>query len=173
MRRLAVLVVLAACGPSAAELARRQAQDFRCRDRFAIYTAKNHMAGSELGVRMDCADAGPRIHRWKKDKQGTTVDDTRSITPGEFDSVWREIEGAGWQNLKNCGNGTDEKHDPVYEFEVKDDQAEAKFKCRSQSMPYPYNTIVDPLDVAAQKAGKQLGDDEPAELKALEKKPKK
>ena len=33
-------------------------------------------------------------------------------------------------------------------------------------MPYPYNTIVDPLDLAAQQGRGQLGDPEPAELKA-------
>ena len=51
-----------------------------------------------------------------------------------------------------------------------DDEQKSSFQCQSQSMPYPYNTIVDPLDVAAQKSGKQLGDPEDAELKKLDKK---
>jgi hypothetical protein len=38
-------------------------------------------------------------------------------------------------------------------------------------MPYPYNDISDPLDMLA-NSGKQLGDDEPADAKALDKKDK-
>ena len=42
----------------------------------------------------------------------------------------------------------------------------------SVTPPFPYNSLVDPLDEAAQRAGKQLGDDEPADLKKYEKKDK-
>ena len=49
------------------------------------------------------------------------------------------------------------------------DQNKATFQCQSTSMPYPYNTIVDPLDVAAQSGRGQLGDSEPEELKKYDK----
>ena len=86
--------------------------------------------------------------------------------------MWREIDGTGWPNLKDCGNGTGGKQDPIYTFDIKDDQNKSSFQCQSREMPYPYNTIVDPLDMQSQKGGKQLGDDEPADLKALDKKKK-
>ncbi len=143
----------------------RESQDFSCRERIASYVATHHMGGDEVGVQMDCAEAGPRIKRWRMDKQGARIQDSRKLTPGEFDAVWREIEGAGWQNLKDCGNGTGGKQDPLYTFDVKDDQHKATFQCQSVTMPYPYNTIVDPMNVSSQKGRKELGDDEPKELK--------
>jgi hypothetical protein len=172
MRRLAIIVILAGCGASAREQARREAQPFECKERIASYVVSHHMGGDELGVQMDCADAGPRIKRWRTDKQGVRQEDARMLTPGQFDAVWREIDGTGWPFLKDCGNGTSGKLDPVYVFDIKDDQNKATFQCQSQSMPYPYNTIVDPLDVAAQQGRKQLGDDEPDEMKALDQKAK-
>lgn len=172
MRSLVVVVAVVACGPSARERAAREAQSFECKDRTVSYTATHHMGGDEIGVQMDCTEAGPRIQRWRTNKAGQRTADTKALTPGEFDNVWREIDGVGWPNLKDCANGTNGKQDPIYVFDIKDDQNHASFQCQSQSMPYPYNTIVDPLDVAAQQGGKQLGDDEPDDLKALDKKPK-
>lgn len=148
----------------------QESEPFLCKDRIASYVASHHMGGDEVGVQMDCAAAGPRIKRWRMDKQGKRDEDTHPLSPGEFDAVWREIDGTGWPNLRDCANGTNGKLDPVYVFDIKDDQNQVTFSCQSQSMPYPYNTIVDPMDVAAQKNRKQLGDDEPEDLKALDKK---
>ena len=162
------LLGLAACGGRQRQ-ANDEAQQFSCRDRLVSYVVSHHMAGDEVGVQMDCTD-GPRIKRWKIDKQGTRIDDARSLTPGEFDKVWAELNGSGWENLKDCGNGTGGDRDPVYVFDIKDDQNKATFQCQSTSMPYPYNTIVDPLDVAAQSGRGQLGDPEDEQLKKLDKK---
>jgi hypothetical protein len=165
-------LLLIACGPSMKQQAMREAQDFNCRERIASYVAMHHMGGDEVGVQMDCMAAGPRIKRWRMDKQGVKIEDVRKLTPGEFDAVWREIEGTGWQNQKDCGNGTGGKRDPIYTFDIKDDQHKNSFQCQSQTMPYPYNTIVDPMDVASQKGRKQLGDDEPNDLKKYDKRDK-
>ncbi|MBX3161449.1 MAG: hypothetical protein KF773_36145 [Deltaproteobacteria bacterium] len=163
------VVLVAACGASDQERARREIQPFKCHDRSVSYTAAKHLAGQELGVLLDCAEAGPRLQRWKMDKSGTRVEDARNMTPREFDDIWRQIDGAGWPNMRDC-TGSGKKQDPVYTFDVKDDQNKATFQCQAATMPFPWNTIVDPLDAAAQRSGKQLGDDEPAELKALDKK---
>lgn len=165
------IVMLAGCG-SRQRQANAEQQPFECKDRIVSYVVSHHMGGDELGVQMDCKE-GPRIKRWRTDKSGNRQDDARALTPGEFDKVWREVDGTGWPNLKDCGNGTAGKQDPVYVFDVKDDQNQATFQCQSQSMPYPYNDIVDPLDLASQSGRGQLGDDEPAEMKALDKKPGK
>jgi hypothetical protein len=165
------LLFLAACGGRQAQ-ATREMQDFQCKDRAVNYTITGHMSGSELGVQMDCAVDGPRIKRFRVDKQGTRTEDNRSMTPAEFDDVWSQIGGVGWENLKNCTNGTEGKNDPIYKWAIKDDQNSNAFECQSVTAPFPYNSLVDPLDVAAQRSGKQLGDDEPADLKKLEKKDK-
>jgi hypothetical protein len=162
---------LGACGGARREQIARETQVFDCRGRRASYVAAHHMAG-EIGVQIECADTGPRIKRWRTDKAGTRLEDARSLTPGEFDKVWKEIDGTGWTYLHDCSNGTGGKLDPIYQFDIKDDQNQAAFQCQSQSMPYPYNDIVDPLDLAAQAGRRQLGDDEPAEMKARERKDK-
>ncbi len=162
------IALVAGCGGGRREQAAAERQPFACKDRLVSYVVSHHMGGDELGVQMDCKE-GPRIKRWRTDKTGTRQDDARSLTPGEFDKVWAEVDGTGWPNLKDCGNGTAGKQDPVYVFDVKDDQNTATFQCQSQSMPYPYNDIVDPLDLAAQHGRGQLGDDEPADLKAADK----
>ncbi len=160
---LVVVLGLAACGARQRQ-ANDEAQEFVCKDRLVSYVVSHHMGGDEVGVQMDCSK-GPAIKRWKIDKKGTRIDDARSLTPREFDKVWSEINGSGWENLKDCGNGTGGDRDPIYVFDIKDDQNTASFQCQSQSMPYPYNTIVDPLDVAAQSGRGQLGDPEPEDLK--------
>lgn len=174
MRSAAVgLIALATAGCGGRQ---RQADEemvrFDCKERIVSYVATRHLGGDEVGVQMDCAEMGPRIKRWRMDKSGGRVEDARSMTPIEFDNVWKQIDGVGWQYLKNCDNGTNNDHDPVYVFDVKDDQAQASFQCKSQTMPFPYNSIVDPLDLAAQQGRGQLGDPEPQELKDLEKKHK-
>ena len=170
--RSAVLLLLVACGPSRQQKALADQEDFQCKERLVSYVVSGHMGASELGVQMDCAD-GPRIKRWKVDKKGVRVDDARPMSGGEFDRVWREIDGTGWVNLRDCENGTGGKQDPVYVFDIKDDQNKSSFQCQSVSMPYPYNGLVDPLDGAAQAGRGQLGDPEPSEMKALDqKKPK-
>lgn len=155
-----------ACGGAQRDQVAREVQPFNCRNRIASYVVAHHMAGDELGVQIDCAQVGPRIQRWRTDVGGRRDEDARSLTPGEFDTIWTEIDGTGWPNLHDCGNGTGGKQAPIYMFDIKDDQNQASFQCQSQSMPYPYNDIVDPLDLAAQHGRRQLGDDEPAELKA-------
>jgi hypothetical protein len=175
MRRAAAtaaIALCAGCGPSAAELARREGRDFDCRDRSISYTANRHIAGEELGVLMDCAVAGPRLVRWKSDRTGNRIEDKFSLSPAEFDRVWREIAGTGWENLQDCTTGSLLKQDPIYVFEVRDDQNQATFQCQSKVMPFPYNGLVDPLDMASQRGRRQLGDEEPADLKELEKREK-
>jgi hypothetical protein len=165
-------VVGAACGGRRREPVAQAPRAFDCRKRIASYVAAHHLAGDELGVQIDCAVEGPRIQRWRTDKTGTRQEDAHSLTPGEFEAVWKEIEGTGWPNLRDCSNGSGAAPDPIYRFEIGDDQHQAAFQCQSQAMPYPYNDIVDPLDLAAQRGRRQLGDDEPRAAKALDRKAK-
>jgi hypothetical protein len=160
------LVIAGGCGGAQRAQVAREAQTFDCRKRIASYVVAHHMAGDELGVQIDCAEAGPRIKRWRTDVAGNRDEDAHSLTPGEFENVWKEIDATGWPNLRDCTNGTAGSRDPIYMFDIKDDENQASFQCQSQSMPFPYNNIVDPLDFAAQSGRGQFGNDEPAELKA-------
>ena len=141
-----------------------EAESFNCRDRSVSYMGTLG-GGAEVGVQMDCKQAGPRIKRWKTDKTGNHKEDTRAISPDAFEKVWAQVDGTGWQNLHDCANGSLGKADPVYTFDVKDDQNKASFQCQTGDMPYPYNDISNPLDLAANQGQKQLGDDEPADAR--------
>lgn len=174
--RLSALLMLGACalvgcGGNRGRV-ERETEPFLCKDRTASYMAAKHISGDEIGVLMDCKEGGPRIKRWRTDKLGKRQEDLHPITPGQFDTVWKEIDGTGWPNLHDCANGSLAKSDPVYQFDIKDDQNSASFACQTRVMPYPYNDITDPLDMLSQQGRSQLGDDEPAEAKALDKKDK-
>jgi len=171
MRRVVFVAVLAACGGTSKQV-QRERQSFSCKDRSASYVVVGDISGDERGVLLDCADAGPRIKRWKSDKKGARQEDTRPITPGDFDKAWAQVQGTGWENLHDCSNGTMGKRDPVYQFDVKDDENKASFSCQTREVPYPYFDIVNPLDLLGSQGTKQLGDDEPADMKALDEKDK-
>lgn len=171
MNRVVLLAVLVACGGTKQQVQREQ-QNFNCKDRYATYMVVKDISGDERGVQLDCADAGPRIKRWKVAKNGKRDEDTRNITPAQFDTAWTQIQGTGWENLKDCTNGSLEKRDPVYQFDVKDDENKASFSCQTREVPYPYFDITNSLDQLAMEGAKQLGDDEPDDAKALDKKDK-
>ncbi len=164
------LLLIAACG--GAQHASTSTAGFECKDRSVSYMATKHISGDEVGVLMDCAEAGPRIKRWRQDRQGKRDEDARPISPTEFNKTWEQIAGTGWENMHDCGNGSLNKGDPVYVFDVKDDQNKASFQCQTKDVPYPYFDITNALDFAANQGRKQLGDDEPADAKALDKKDK-
>ena len=164
-----LIIFVVACGGQQKQIAREQ-ESFACRERAASYIATNHIGGDEIGVQIDCTDAGPRIKRWRTPKTGARQEDSRQLTPGEFDKIWAEIDGTGWPNLRDCTNGSLAKGDPVYVFDIKDDSNKASFQCQTREVPYPYHDISDPLDMAASQGRGQLGDDEPADAKAIDKK---
>ncbi len=169
--KFGIVLFVVSCGGSHAQV-ESEREAFQCKDRSVSYMASKHMSGDEVGVQMDCKEAGPRIKRWRTDKLGNRQNDTHAIAPYEFENVWKEVDGTGWPNLKDCQDGSLEKSDPVYVFDIKDDQNTATFQCQTRKMPYPYNDITDPLDLLSQQGRKQLGDDEPADAKALDKKDK-
>jgi hypothetical protein len=171
MKWVIFLAALAACGGRQRQ-ADREAMDFDCRDRSASYIATKHIGGDEIGVQLDCTEAGPRIRRWRTDKNGKRDSDEHALSPGDFNKTWREIDATGWPNLRDCANGSLEKSDPVYVFDIKDDTNKASFQCQTREVPYPYNDITDALDLMAQQGQGQLGDDEPDAAKALDKKDK-
>jgi hypothetical protein len=120
---------------------------FQCKDRAAEYIVVGGMAGDELGVALDCKEAGPRVRRWTVGHDGTRDDAAHSMTPGEFDDVWGRINDTGWNNLKDCG--ASKSGDPVYTFDVKDWRTAASFSCSGRgSLPFPYQNLVDELDQA-------------------------
>ena len=148
MKRVIFVVCVAACGGSQ-HGGREDLSLFNCKERSAEYIVVGGMAGDELGVALDCKDAGPRVRRWRVAHDGTRDDASKSLTPAEFDDVWARLQDSGWVNLKDCG-GAAKSGDPVYTFDVKNDQNASSFSCSGRGeLPFPYNTIVNELDQSA------------------------
>lgn len=148
MKRFFLVGILAACGGKQHGGGTEDLSMFQCKGRSAEYIVVGGMAGEELGVALDCADAGPRVRRWKVAHDGTRDDAAHSLSPGEFDDVWARINSVGWANLKDCGKSA--PGDPVYTFDLKDDQnGAASFSCSGRGdLPFPYNSLVNELDQA-------------------------
>jgi hypothetical protein len=146
MKKIA-FVILVGCGGSQHGGGESLAS-FQCKERSAEYIVVGGMAGDELGVALDCKDAGPRVRRWRVAHDGTRDDAAKSLSPGEFDDVWARIQDSGWANLKDCGPA--KSGDPVYTFDVKNDQNAASFSCAGRGeLPFAYQTIVNELDQSA------------------------
>lgn len=149
----------AACGGAQGQ-ADRDRQDFQCNDRMAGYVAHGTLGAEELGVAIDCAERGPRLTRWRVEPDGTRAEDSRGLTPGQFDALWRKVDDTGWRDLHDCASPSDK--DPIYSFTFKDWSATNTFECQSADPPFPYHTILDELDLAASQGRRQLGPDVPA-----------
>jgi len=164
MRRLLLLAVMisasGACGPKTPAEPASWA-NFQCNDRKAAYFVVGSMTGNEAGVELSCAKAGPTISRYTVDKSGTKAEDSRAISPGEFDASWTRIDGAGWRNLGDCA-GDKGKNVPVYQFDISDDEGKASFECDALHPDFPYGSIVQELDDLAATiqgdVGKAQGD---------------
>lgn len=157
------LALAAACNPHKGTLAENA--EFDCRDRFASYLVSGSLTAAEVGVQIDCAQAGPRVTRWTVTRDGNREEYSGSLGVHEFDRLWEKIEGAGWRYLKDC-EGSSLPEDPVYNFDVKDWNGQVTFSCTNPDpLPFPYNTIVDQLDLkAAAAAPQERGKPDPEDL---------
>ena len=158
MKRIGLITLIAACGGKQHGGGTEDLSMFQCKERAAEYIVVGGMAGEELGVALDCAEAGPRVRRWKVAHDGTRDDASRSLTPGEFDDYWGRINSVGWANLTDCGKAA--KGDPVYTFDVKDQNNTASFSCSGRGeLPFPYNALVNELDQAGAAVTAHAHDD--------------
>lgn len=140
---------LAACGGGQHRSTDDALDLFKCKSRSVSYIVTGSIAGDELGVAIDCQDAGPRVRRWRVERDGTREESAKSLTPGEFDDIWQRVDGAGWRNLKDCDQAAG-KGDPVYTFDAKDWNGANSFACGGRgALPFPYGNLVDELDQAA------------------------
>ncbi|MEZ4401790.1 MAG: hypothetical protein R3B06_17310 [Kofleriaceae bacterium] len=155
-------VVVVGCGnPNRAELAANR--QFDCRDRSASYVVVGSLVANELGVQLDCRDAGPRLLRWTVDRDGTRDEQTFSLGVREFDRLWDKIDGSGWHYLRDC-DGTGGAADPIYNFDVTDWNGTGSYACQTAGeLPFPYNVVVDQLDLAAAEHAPAAGSNRKAD----------
>ncbi|MCG8420171.1 MAG: hypothetical protein MJE77_19750 [Proteobacteria bacterium] len=153
-------VVATICGSLAASACKRPppisqsalAVEFECNERRAAYILRGGFTGYEVGVAIDCDKSGPRVYTW----QLAAENDTRatrehSLSPGEFDRIWQAIESTGWRNLGDCNNPHAEEGDPTYKIGIKDHSIANSMACSGKALPFPYNRLVDELDLVSAK----------------------
>jgi hypothetical protein len=162
VKKACVLLLFAACG--AKQTGQTESIDqFQCKDRKAAYFVVGSMTGREAGAEISCKEHGPQITRYVVERDGTKVEDSRAMSPGEFDDVWTRIDGAGWRHLGDCA-GEKGKDIPVYTFDLADWEDSKSFECDSTAPPFPYDGIVQELDQLAATIpgdrGANVGDDE-------------
>ncbi|MCA9680496.1 MAG: hypothetical protein H6709_22460 [Kofleriaceae bacterium] len=146
----ATLGGLAACGKPATHRRTSSYANFDCKDRSVLYFVVGSLAAQEAGVSIDCAEAGPRVTRYTLSDDGTRVEDSQELTPGDFDALWKRIDGTGWRNLRDCDAPAGD-NEPVYTYEVADWNGRTTFQCDGLHQPFPYSAIVDELDARAAK----------------------
>lgn len=158
-RRLIVIVlVAAACGSSTP---RRRAPgenvEFECRSRRAEYMVVGGFVAPEAGVSMVCDNDRPMLTVWRVDQGESRSEKDHAISPGQFEDTWEKIDSTGWRYLeKECPGSTAQKKpkkgrvaDPLYTIDVGDHALTVNFTCGAKELPFPYNQLVNELDLLA------------------------
>jgi hypothetical protein len=151
----AVALVLAGCGGSQkASVAAADDREFQCKNRRMAYIVTGSFAGPEVGVVVDCAERGPRIMKWQViGVAGDRKTMERSLSPGEFHELWQRVESTGWRHLGNCDNPEAVDGDPRYKIGIQDDNLSVSLECDGKVLPFPYDRIVNELDLKAAEYG--------------------
>lgn len=156
MSFMVVALGSAGCGgrPAAGSGSDEPAIEFECKDRRVAYIVTGGFAGPEVGVVMDCASTGPRIHKWVVlNEEGDKKTLEHSLDPDSFDEVWEKIESTGWRNLSDCDNPEAGPGDPEYKIGVKDHTLAVSMSCVGKTLPFPYNRVVNELDLIVAQFG--------------------
>jgi hypothetical protein len=151
VRKIAIAALLIgavpACKKNEADTIPSTWANFECRNRQASYYVQGGMRAEEAGVKIDC-ESGPKVTRWLEDK-GNRVEDSTSMTPGEFEDVWKRIDGVGWRHLKDCTPDVGDQAIPIYTFDIAKDDETATFQCEALTPEFPWGSLIQELDQLA------------------------
>jgi hypothetical protein len=158
---LGVLALLAGC-PKGQQprSANRNLADFECNDRRAEYMVVGGFVADEAGVLMKCSDNGPELEKWRLGENGDRIASTHLLTAEQFEATWEKIDSSGWRFLdEDCDNPEAAVDDPAYTLDIGDSQLGVSLTCSGKKLPFPYDRIVNELDLRAAGFGDQ---DDPA-----------
>jgi len=155
MRAMALISVLAAAGCLGGGAKQTRAVDddtvenFKCNGRRAEYVLVGGFVAPEMGIKVQCSDDQATLIKWTADDNGQRDEQSFDITRGDFQEVWRAFEDAGWRNLSDCLNSAAGDTDQVYTFEIADEDSRVSLTCQGKEQPFPYDRLVNALDIAA------------------------
>jgi hypothetical protein len=137
---------------------KRDLSGFACNDRQVGYMVAGGFAADEAGITMQCTGDDPQIIRWRLEETGRQSK-KKPLSAEQFDAVWAKVDATGWRFLEeDCNNPSKQDGDPVYVIDVSDDSMSKTLHCDGKVLPFPYDRIVNELDLRAAGFGDQ--DDE-------------
>lgn len=149
--------VLACGGASKRAGGHGDLSQFDCNDRLIEYSVTGGFVAHEAGIRMECVGERPRLTRWTRDKDGEREPKTVQLSGEQFDATWEKIEAAGWRFLARECDGSGVSGDPRYLIEVADSGASVALICQRKELPFPYDRLVNELDLRAAGFGDDAG----------------
>ncbi|HLU67041.1 MAG TPA: hypothetical protein VKZ63_12235 [Kofleriaceae bacterium] len=159
MRELAPLMLVAtaalACGgQQRARGGGGASGTFECFSRRAEYMVVGAFVAPEAGVSMLCDGDRPRLVVWRVDASGQRSEESHELTEQQFESTWEQIDSTGWRYLdRTCDNPQALKGDPIYTIDLADDRTTASLTCTGKELPFPYDRLVNELDLRAAGLG--------------------
>ncbi len=157
---LAALVcgLLAGCGPKGdSSSLNRDLSQFECNDRRVAYMVAGGFAAEETGITIECDGENPRLTSWRSD-DGERSAKTSRLSGEQYDAVWKAVDSTGWRFVEqDCKNADAKDGDPAYIIEVADHAQNVTLNCEGTTLPFPYDRIVNELDLRAVGMGDQDG----------------
>lgn len=151
----ALLFAAASCGGSQGGVSagRGDLSQFSCDERQAEYMVAGGFVAAEAGVTVECGGNDPRLTRWRMDESGVRDSSSHALTAAQFDDFWTRIDSTGWRYLEaECGNAAADG-DPLYTIVVADHATNRTFSCAGRTLPFPYDRLVNELDLRAAGLG--------------------
>lgn len=149
---------VASCSKQAATTsAARGLEEFECNDRRVEYMVAGGFGADEAGIALFCDGEDPRIQKWRLE-DGKRRESTHELSAQQFDEVWEKVDSTGWRHVdEDCNNPQSAPDDPVYVIDVADHSQSNSLNCQGKTLPFPYDRIVNELDLRAAGFGDQDG----------------
>jgi hypothetical protein len=141
------IMIAAGCG-GGQHGARSSGPAFTCDNRHAEYMESGGIMYPEQGVRMKCAGDVPTVEEYFDDEKGKETKRSAKISAGAWEKSWSAFEGSGWRLLNDCKNAGAGDKDPIYTFEIANDDKTVSFQCQGKQLPFPYDSVLNALDSA-------------------------
>jgi hypothetical protein len=155
---LVALVAGVACGGGKRSSGGPDVTDFECNERRIEYMVVGGFAADEAGVRMDCAGGKPVLTKWRLEANGERRTEPFDLSGEQFDATWEKVEATGWRFLdEKCANPGASPKDPIYSIDVGDGSKSVSLSCTGKELPFPYDRLVNELDLRAAGFGDDSG----------------
>lgn len=149
--------LLFACGPKSGGTLERDLSQFECNDRMMAYMVAGGFGAEEAGVTVQCDNKNPRLTKWRLE-EGERTEATHYLSGEQFDTLWKHVDSTGWRHVdQDCKNPEASDGDPAYLIEVADHAMNVTLNCDGTTLPFPYDRIVNELDLRAAGFGDQHG----------------